>query len=127
MIRFSVSVRVSLKSSELIAGADIVGGGALAEALDDGSALQSVENANPVQRETESCKQSGKEMRSDVVGELRLGRSPVEILESMTDWSPPAFWAVVDYLHAHGRMAEALEVIQISLLHLLTLSCSWKE
>lgn len=34
-----------------------------------------MENANPVQRETESCKQSGKEMRSDVVGELRLGRS----------------------------------------------------
>jgi hypothetical protein len=102
-----------------------VGGGALAEALDDGSALQSVENANPVQRGTESCKQSG--MRSDVVGELRLGRSPVEILESMTNWSPPAFWAVVDYLHAHGRMAEALEVIQISLLHLLALSCSWKE
>ncbi|KAG0632113.1 hypothetical protein M758_1G304700 [Ceratodon purpureus] len=95
------TVSIPSESSELIAGADIVGEEAVAEVLvehDDGSALRARGNTNSVQQE--------------MVEELRLGRSPIEILESMIDWSPPAFWAVVDYLHANGRMAGALEVFK---------------
>jgi hypothetical protein len=55
-------------------------------------------------------KKSGKQKRAEVVAELRSGRSPLDILESMTEWSPPVFWGVVDYLHAHRRVHEALEV-----------------
>lgn len=55
-------------------------------------------------------KKSGKQKRAEVVKELRAGRSPLEILESMTEWSPPVFWGVVDYLRADHRMHEALKV-----------------
>lgn len=71
--------------------------------------LHLVENENLVPDET-SRKKSGRQKRAEVVEELRSGRSPLDILESMTEWSPPVFWAVVDYLHAHRRMHEALEV-----------------
>lgn len=94
---------------------------------DDGSASQPWENKIHVQHETEPRKESGKQKRFDVVEELRLGRSSVEILESMRERSLPEFWAVVDFLHAHGRMAEALEVTQISPLLLPTLYHSWKK
>lgn len=55
-------------------------------------------------------KVSGKERRTCVVEQLRSGRSPMEILEGMSIWRPPEFWAVVDFLSAHGQMAKALEV-----------------
>lgn len=54
---------------------------------------------------------SGKEKRACVVKQLQMGQSPREILEGKTEWSPPEFWAVVDYFNAHGLMLEALEVI----------------
>ena len=68
------------------------------------------ENENHVPNSTPR-KKPGKQMRAEVVEELRSGRSPLDILESMTEWSPPVFWAVVEYLRAHQRMHEALEVI----------------
>jgi hypothetical protein len=58
----------------------------------------------------EEEKVSGKERRTRVVEQLRSGRSPMEILEGMSIWRPPEFWAVVDFLSAHGQMAKALEV-----------------
>lgn len=57
-------------------------------------------------------KKSGKQKRTEVVEELRSGRSPFDILKSMNEWSPPVFWAVVEYLHSHRRMHEALEVFE---------------
>ena len=54
---------------------------------------------------------SGKEKRAYVVKQLQMGQSPREILEGKTEWSPPEFWAVVDYFNAHGLMLEVLEVI----------------
>ncbi|CAN5961332.1 unnamed protein product [Sphagnum jensenii] len=60
----------------------------------------------------EEEKVSGKERRTRVVEQLRSGRSPMEILEGMSIWRPPEFWAVVDFLSAHGQMAKALEVFQ---------------
>lgn len=73
------------------------------------TALYLEENENPVPND-KPRKKSGKQKRAEVVDELRSGRSPFDILQSMTEWSPPVFWAVVDYLHAHRRMHEALEV-----------------
>lgn len=77
--------------------------------MDAGTALQLEEIENPMPNENPR-KKSGKQKRTEVVDELRSGRSPFDILQSMTEWSPPIFWAVVDYLHAHRRMHEALEV-----------------
>jgi hypothetical protein len=75
---------------------------------------------------------SGKAKRSLVVKDLQSGRSPFDILESMTEWSPPEFWAVVDYLRAHGLIAETLQVFpspimyqthESNLPYLLNFSC----
>ena len=64
--------------------------------------------------------------------DLQSGRSPFDILESMTEWSPPEFWAVVDYLRAHGLIAETLQVFPSPIMYqthesnspyLLNLSC----
>ncbi|XP_024374179.1 pentatricopeptide repeat-containing protein At3g42630 isoform X2 [Physcomitrium patens] len=96
---------ISSFSRELIAGANSVVEDSLAES---DIVLHPVENKVSVQTQSPR-KKSGKETRFQVVEELRSGRTPFDVLESMTEWSPPVLWAVVDYLRAHARMQEALE------------------
>lgn len=45
-----------------------------------------------------------------VAEQLRHGKSPIEVLESLPEWNPVQFWGVVDFLAAHRRFAEALQV-----------------
>ncbi|KAG0580990.1 hypothetical protein KC19_4G216100 [Ceratodon purpureus] len=113
--------RQSYESTESVLTESRIGGNSVSEgAVADGSdaddgnetvLLHRVENENVVPDEIPR-KKSGRQKRAEVVEELQSGRSPLEVLESMTKWSPPVFWAVVDYLHAHRRMHEALEMFK---------------
>lgn len=77
--------------------------------VDDGSALQSRQDTNPMQNDA-CLKKSGKQRTLHVVDDLESGGSPLDILESMRECNPSSFWTVIDYLHGHRRMAEILEV-----------------
>ncbi|XP_024370334.1 uncharacterized protein [Physcomitrium patens] len=79
--------------------------------VDDGSALQSRQDTNPMQNDA-CLKKSGKQRTLHVVDDLESGGSPLDILESMRECNPSSFWTVIDYLHGHRRMAEILEVFK---------------
>eukprot|EP01018_Ginkgo_biloba_P027596 Gb_16452 [translate_table: standard] len=52
----------------------------------------------------------GKKRKAMVFHFLKQGTSPQQILEDMHQWDPVQFWAVVNYLEAHNRIYEALQV-----------------
>lgn len=70
--------------------------------------LEENDNSLPIDKPR---KESKKQKRAEVVEELRSGRSPLDILNGMTEWNPAVLWAVVEYLRAHHRMHDVLEVI----------------
>ncbi|KAJ7546615.1 hypothetical protein O6H91_08G047000 [Diphasiastrum complanatum] len=73
--------------------------------LEYGTELDPSEDDQPNNRKT-----SGRQRRKRVAELMNSGLRPIEVLENMGEWIPAEFWGVVDFLHAHHRTMEAVQI-----------------